>query len=760
MHSELIGVAALLGMTEQITAWLEGTLLLVKVLIGFSIIIFVHELGHFLAAKWMGVRVDRFAVGFFYRICGYRRGEGFTFGPRPNYRPDDLAKKGYGETDYCLNALPIGGYVKMLGEDDIIINEQTGEVKHTDDPRAFTNKSVEARMLVVSAGVVFNVAFAILLYALVYLAGGQKVWAPVLGTIEPGSPAGRAGLLPGDKVLTINGTRVQSFNDLLIESLLGEGHVRLTIERDGAEFPEPIVVRRDKDFGTLPTALGWTPYPTNQITRLVDASMPLPDPLQPGDKVVAVNGRPIDDLLAYVYADAIHSSRGRPLLLTIERAPPAGQPPLTFDFEITPRLRMSAGDTAESVLRKPSHLLGLAPCSSIDRVVPGMPADVAGFREGDVILEWAGTRFPTFPEIVAAIHASPNEALDVIVLRDGQRVALTVTPTQPFSLGRTDPPKVGIEFGQAQQGVIVADIVSGTPAASLGLPRGSEILAADGVALTSWADLYEALRAASGRTITLAYRSGQDEGTVPLAVPASIVSELDLPPTARIRSIAGEDRIRLDEDRVYLLPQEAAVRELLARHIGETVDVEYHRSTSDRTLYRAQFTVRADNVDPWQFRASYDVNTLLPFEFLTTRVHANGNPLVAIAMAGEQTVRVLERTYRSLQALIFQSGNVSTRDVAGPVGIMRHAVRIAQDGYADLLFFLAFISINLAVINFLPLPVVDGGLMVFLLLEKIRGKPLNLKVQVITTLAGLALIVLVFLLVTLQDIVKWLQGGY
>ncbi|HOO15744.1 MAG TPA: site-2 protease family protein, partial [Phycisphaerae bacterium] len=65
--------------------WLGGTLGLIKVLIGFSIIIFVHELGHFLAAKWAGIRVDRFAVGFGYRLFGWRRGEGFTFGKRPNY---------------------------------------------------------------------------------------------------------------------------------------------------------------------------------------------------------------------------------------------------------------------------------------------------------------------------------------------------------------------------------------------------------------------------------------------------------------------------------------------------------------------------------------------------------------------------------------------------------------------------------------------------------------------------------------------------
>jgi regulator of sigma E protease len=163
-----------LSVNESMLQWLLNSYLFIKVLIGFSIIIFVHELGHFAAAKWMGVRVDRFALGFFYRVCGYRRGEGFTFGPRPTYKPEELAARGFGETDYCINALPFGGYVKMLGEDDIVVNEETGEVKPSADPRAFTNKSVGRRMVVVSAGVICNMLFAVLVYAAIFLFLGAR----------------------------------------------------------------------------------------------------------------------------------------------------------------------------------------------------------------------------------------------------------------------------------------------------------------------------------------------------------------------------------------------------------------------------------------------------------------------------------------------------------------------------------------------------------------------------------------------------------
>ena len=115
-------------------------------------------------------------------------------------------------------------------------------------------------------------------------------------------------------------------------------------------------------------------------------------------------------------------------------------------------------------------------------------------------------------------------------------------------------------------------------------------------------------------------------------------------------------------------------------------------------------------------------------------------------------------TYKFLAAKVYQfltklaSRSMSTRNVAGPVGIISMAVEQARAGLPELMFFLAFLSVNLAVINFLPMPIMDGGLMVFLIIEKIKGKPLSLKTQMISTMVGLAAIVLIFLYVTIQDI--------
>jgi regulator of sigma E protease len=136
MPGDMSAATAVLGQID-VTYWLVNTVAFLKVVIGFSLIILVHELGHFWVAKWCGVRVDKFAIGFGPRLFGWRRGQGFTTGTDTHITPEEVTSRGWGESDYCINALPFGGYVKMLGEDDILINEDTGEIKLSEDPRAF-----------------------------------------------------------------------------------------------------------------------------------------------------------------------------------------------------------------------------------------------------------------------------------------------------------------------------------------------------------------------------------------------------------------------------------------------------------------------------------------------------------------------------------------------------------------------------------------------------------------------------------------------
>ncbi len=753
-------MGAELSFTGTILEWLTDGYLFLKVVVGFSIIIFIHELGHFLAAKWMDVRVDRFAVGFFYRICGYRRGEGFTFGRRPNYKPEELAAKGWGETDYCLNALPFGGYVKMMGEDDLIINEETGEMKRTEDPRAFPNKSVGRRMIVVSAGVLFNVAFAALLYTLVYLSFGKEVIAPVIGRVEPGSALANAGLLPGDRVLAINDSPVQSFEDILTTSMLADGPLSFRIERNGAPLENELVIDLATRGGPRALISGIIWMLTTTVSREI-ASTADGQQLRPGDRVTHVDGVPVSNALEIM--TAFERCGGREVELTVERADPERKGATqTQALRQRPSLTFlpAASEEADAGARLESqHLLGLLRRQVVREVLRGWSGAQAGFKPGDVIAQWGTVANPLFRDISTSTENSAGRPIPVVVERDGQSVSLSVVPKRAFRLFNTAPAQVGLVFEQEEDKPIVADVAADTPAATLGLPRGAQILAIGSRDVRSWPDVFEGLKAAAGTTVAVRYRSGADTATAQLRVPSSIVNELSLPPGAQIYAINGEDSVTLESGKRVGLPSSLAVRKLLERNVGRTVSVDYVVGLTDTVRRTQLFTVRSDNTDPWQMRAAYTYRLGVYFDRLNETISAGGNPLRALGMGVQQTGRVLFGVYRILQSMISPRGHVGVQDVSGPVGIVRAAVHQAESSFGDLLFFLAYISVNLAVINFIPLPVVDGGLMLFLILEKIRGRPLGVKVQVATTLVGLALIVLVFVLVTFQDIVKWAGGS-
>ncbi len=751
MLPSLDQIAALLA-DAQTPAWLHNTILFVKVAIGFSIIIFVHELGHFLAAKCVGIRVDRFAVGFGPRVLGWRRGKGLTFGNEPEYNAQQLQELGYGETDYCLKALPFGGYVKMLGQEDVIVDEQTGEMTLTDDPRAFPSKSVGARMLVVSAGVIFNLLFAGVLLIAVFMIG-QEQTAPVIGRVLPDSPA-RGLLQAGDRVLEINGHTIDSFTDVQMQIVLGEEVAHFKVQRDGRVLELDVPTARDEERGIR--MLYVEPPITTRVARAPRA-LPGLEGLQAGDVIVAIDGRPVKS--GFEIEEAFAHSRGRLLKLTVRRPDPQN-PQQYREVECYQRAQLVVMPATPSWQRgqrhivDDTHILGLLRRRAIDLVEPGSPADRAGFKLGDVIIAWGGTPNPTYAEIVENIYNNADRPVKVVVLRNGQEVPLTVVPRRPFKLLGEARPRVGLAFSVSGEVAppVVADVVPDTPFAKLNLPRGAVLTSLDGKPVDDWFDVVNVLEACAGRTITVGYRVGEEELSGAVSVPGSLVDALDLEPGAVVWAIDGDKTVEVETPkgtvRLLLSADPLAVREALRRHIGRTVKVRYSRWRGNDPQ-EGEFAVREDNYDPWQMRIHYyfDRSVLEP---QTVLVSAGGNPIRALQLSARYVVR------QTTQVYMFMSGiakrNVSARNVSGPVGIFKIAIQQAEVGLVELLFFLAFLSVNLAVINFLPMPVMDGGLMLFLIIEKIKGKPLSIKTQMISTMVSLALIVLVFLLVTVQDI--------
>ena len=175
-------------------------------IIVLGVLIFFHELGHFLVARLFGVGVEKFSLGF---------------GPR-------LIGKTIGTTDYRISLIPLGGYVKMVGE------EPDSEIEPYLIPQSFTHKSVYKRFFIVAAGPFFNLLLAVAIFFLVFQTSGTYVLRPLVGEVDTPSPAARAGIQKGDLILAINGREVTSWEEMADQIAGSDGHaLAFEVEREG-----------------------------------------------------------------------------------------------------------------------------------------------------------------------------------------------------------------------------------------------------------------------------------------------------------------------------------------------------------------------------------------------------------------------------------------------------------------------------------------------------------------------------------------------
>lgn len=189
-----------------------------------GLLILVHELGHFLLAKLVGIRVERFSIGF----------------------PPRLIGKKIGDTDYCISAVPLGGYVKMSG----MIDESMDAGAVTGEPYEFMSKPIWARFLVIFAGPLFNILLAVFIYSAIFMATGIErpvdPTPPVVGEVFQGAPAAEIGLQEGDRITAIDGQPIDQWNDLLtLVHNAPEEELQLTWTRDGQEFTSSVTPRLD-----------------------------------------------------------------------------------------------------------------------------------------------------------------------------------------------------------------------------------------------------------------------------------------------------------------------------------------------------------------------------------------------------------------------------------------------------------------------------------------------------------------------------------
>lgn len=687
---------------------------LLLVVLGFSLIIVVHELGHFLAARWAGVRVLAFAVGFGPSLISYRKGfglrRGSSEGEYNRRRREDRTladSRDISPTEYRLNALPFGGYVKMLGQDD------TDPGARSDEPDSFQLCPVWKRMVIISAGVVMNVLLAAALFIVVFMVG-LRTEPPVIGSVQPGSPAAAAvavnaidagltepGLQAGDRVVSIDGEPPVKFMDLVHASAMARRGrpIQLVVERPGTEsqlkfdiVPEVDEASRLQMLGIAPAVANALQAPTTgEARREFDrqkAMLGLPM-LEPGSRLVRLDGREVRS--AHDLTAAAKGSNGATMAATFER-PDGG----TVEMRLTPRpaLMLSLFRLGED-LAPVEHLLGLTPVLRVTDVEPGSGGDRAGLKPGDIFSLLGAREWPSYVDGIAQIRAHKGREIRVSVMRQGGDGGW-----REIDLGEVPVDRKGQIGFRAGDSAGYAAWVSGWPRADLEDPKqpipsgaalqliaGSRITSVNGESVSTLHELREALR----------------RSTRSAAAESSIELEVELP------GGAGSTP-RRETVRWTIPPAEIADLQKLA-----------WTSPIPEGLFEPEMTV----------------------------LKASG-PIDAIGMGLRETHSVMLQTYLTF-ARLFQ-GSVKVTHLKGPVGIAHVGTLLAGRGWVWLVFFMALISVNLAVINFLPIPIADGGHMVFLVYEQITGKPVSPMVQNISALVGLAMLASIFLVVTFNDL--------
>jgi regulator of sigma E protease len=386
-------------------------------------LIFVHELGHFLVAKALGVKVVRFSIGFGPRLFGVHRGE----------------------TEYRLSLLPLGGYVKMAGDDpsETLAPEDRG--------RGFLEQPPWRRFAIAVAGPGANLVFPALIYfTLAVGQNGEPTAGPFVGTVAPGSPAAVAGLRPGDRIVSVAvpgapAQPVRYFTDLReLVSPHPQQPLTFEIERGGARLaPLSITPAPEEDSNPIETTvrgvIGVTPAYAPAV--VAPARRGAAGPVEPFDLVVGAGDQPVRHLGDL--ERALDRAACAPLDLEVVRERPVDLPAATLaTFET---VKLAGVPTCAGGERA---LLPADPTVStfIAAVQAGSPAAEAGLARGDAIASVNGTPVRSFRDVNAVGRAFKPGATVKLGLADGRTVDL-VAATETYVDGLTKERKERLLLG-------------------------------------------------------------------------------------------------------------------------------------------------------------------------------------------------------------------------------------------------------------------------------------------------------------------------
>ncbi len=652
----------------------------VWVALGLGLVIFFHELGHFAVAKWCGVFVERFSIGFGPILWSFKRGE----------------------TEYALSAVPFGGYVKMLGQDDMDPSQLSSE-EIAGDPRSYSAKKVWQRMAIISAGVIMNIITGLIFFAIAFQSG-VEARPSRLGPIVVGKPAWKAGLRTGDLITRINDRKCSDFGDIMRGVALTRGDVDVEgIDRNNQAFKKTLTPDKTDTRRMIGVA------PSMDVTlgairegKCTIAETPSSDVNEflPSDRIVSVGGQSIKTFADL--QDVLIDRRDEELEFVVERKPIGSKEKKSSAAEV---------EKSELVTIKvaPNRFRSIGLSMDIEKITAvekGSPADKAELLTGDKIIRVDGqdvgnTLDPV--ELPDYLQKKHGQLVEIVYTREigGTKKEFTATLTPRNRSGWTDQfevagsplsaPSIGVTFQITSQ---VLKVQPESPAAGkispndrinaveLFLPKGA---LDDGFGISFG---------------TLKYEVSEKQPNIW----AQAVWAMQMAPSRHVRlTVTRNDQPEI----VELVP----VRDPMSQHFfpkrGLLVE-------SDSILQKAE-----------SFGA-------------------------ALGMAADHTRGTGTEIYLTLRNLIRR--DLSYKELHGPIGIANVAHQFASQGLSPLLLFLGFLSVNLAVLNFLPIPVLDGGHMVFLCWEAVTRKRPSEGVLIAATYVGMAFVLSLMGLVIYLDI--------
>ena len=413
-----------------------------------SVLIFVHELGHFIAAKALNVKVTRFSIGFGPRIVSFTRGE----------------------TEYQLAWIPLGGYVKMAGD----MGEEGGTAE--DEARGFLAQAPWKRALIVGAGPAASLGFPLLLYFILFLGFPQAIDVTThyplrtstrVMLLEPGMPAVEAGVRVGDLITSVNGSPVRTFDDLrhAMETKGGKD-VTLGVERDGRPLQLKLVAARsDESSGENSRGLlGVSPVPRTPLVGVPAQSAAEGAGLRTYDRIVAVDGQPVEDMVSL--ERRLDADSRQVLHVEALRRVPAGLPgveafvPERESFDVP---RQQGQGLAALGVELPDLYVG--------RVLPGSAAEAAGLAPGDRLVSVDGQKLQSISRLQPKLDSLRDARFKLGWLHQGEERFAQVQqkPLNPKDAGGAKGFDLGIRlpFDTSSDEHVVFDVAHLGPGAAL-----------------------------------------------------------------------------------------------------------------------------------------------------------------------------------------------------------------------------------------------------------------------------------------------------